>query len=646
MAVQHDLTERRRAEEELRKSEQRFSLAFHASPIPTIISDIETGRMLDVNEQFLRILSYSREEVIGKTSLELGIFVDRGDRDRAQARVRETRAIHDEVIRIRTRSGEIREVVGSVVPIELSGVKCALWTFLDITERRQVERRMQERTAFLDALVEHSPLGILVLDPEHRVRIANPAFVSLFGYSTEDLKGRNPDDLIAPGDDAFRAEAAAFTLEGLAGRPVHAVTARRRKDGALVEVELYGVPLVVNGRLIGVYAIYQDLSERRHLEQQLIQAQKMEAVGQLAGGVAHDFNNLLTAILGYTDLLAGRLKPGSVESEDLDEIRKAGERAASLTRQLLAFSRQQVLERKVLNVNDLIADLEKMLGRLIGEDVTLATVLDPALRRVRADAGQVEQVIMNLAVNARDAMPRGGRMTIETANVELDEAYASQHATVRPGSYVMFAVSDNGAGMDAETLSRMFEPFFTTKGQGKGTGLGLATVYGIVKQSGGYIWAYSEVGKGTTFKIYLPRVEEGSDAEPVPAAEPVSLVGSETVLLVEDEKSVRTLSRSILETYGYTVLEAGSGKEGLDVARDYPQPIHLLLSDIVMPEMGGLDLASRLEVLRPGLRVLYMSGYTDDAVFRHGFLEKGRVFLQKPFTPETLARKVREALGR
>jgi nitrogen-specific signal transduction histidine kinase len=394
-----------------------------------------------------------------------------------------------------------------------------------------------------------------------------------------------------------------------------------------------------------VIAYIVDLTERQRLEERFLQAQKMEAVGQLAGGVAHDFNNLLTVILGYSDLLAAKLDPGSLQFEELDEIRKAGERAASLTRQLLAFSRQQVLERKVLDVNDMIAQTEKMLGRLIGEDVELVTVLDSALNRVFADAGQLEQVIMNLAVNARDAMPRGGRLTIETANVEIDEAYARLHATVRPGSYVMIAVSDTGVGMNGETLAHMFEPFFTTKGRGKGTGLGLATVYGIVKQSGGSVWVYSEVGKGTTFKIYLPLVEEGGEAEPVPAAEPASLVGSETVLLVEDEEPVRALSRSILESYGYTVLEAASGKDGLDVAGHYPRPIHLVLTDVVMPEMGGSDMASRLEALRPGVCVLYMSGYTDDAVFRNELLEKGRVFLQKPFTPETLARKVREALG-
>ncbi len=303
-----------------------------------------------------------------------------------------------------------------------------------------------------------------------------------------------------------------------------------------------------------------------------------------------------------------------------------------------------MLERKVLDLNDLVADVEKMLRRLIGEDIALVTVLDPALRRVRADAGQIEQVIMNLAVNARDAMPRGGKLTIETANVELDEAYARQHATVRPGSFVMLAVSDNGTGMDAATLSRIFEPFFTTKEKGRGTGLGLATVYGIVKQSGGYVWAYSEPGQGTAFKIYLPPAAEDEFPEAASSPAPTSLRGSETVLLVEDEESVRALTRVILENNGYRVLEAGSGDEALDIVRSFDGAIDLILTDVVMPSMAGSTLVSRIEKLRPGLKVLYMSGYTDDAVFRHGHLDRGGAFLQKPFTPEVLARKVREVI--
>jgi len=386
------------------------------------------------------------------------------------------------------------------------------------------------------------------------------------------------------------------------------------------------------------------MEERERAEEGLRQSQRMEAVGRLAGGVAHDFNNLLTAILGYGSLLASRFAPDASGREEVDEILRASERAATLTQQLLAFSRKQVLEPVVLDVNDLVRNLEKMLRRLIGEDLELATGLDPSAGKVRADPGQLEQVIMNLVVNARDAMPHGGRLTIETANTDLDEAYAQRHASVRPGRYVMVAVSDTGTGMNAETQARIFEPFFTTKEKGKGTGLGLSTVYGIVKQSEGNIWVYSEPGKGTTFKIYLPRVEESAPAAPPRSSDSVLTAGTETILIVEDEPAIRGLSRQVLERHGYRVLEAGDGESALELVRTHPEPIHLLLTDLVMPDMGGTELASRLEDGHPTIRVLFMSGYTDDGVVRNGLLGPGRAFLQKPFTPAILLRKIRDIL--
>jgi PAS domain S-box-containing protein len=638
-----DIDQRKRSEEALRESEQRFSLAFNASPIPTSISEIETGRILDFNDQFLRVLGYSREEVIGKTSLELAIWADRDDRDRTGARVREGGSVFDLATRIHTRSGESRNVIGSAVPIDVGSLKCVLSTFLDVTEHRRAEEAMRKSEERFRKLFESNTIGITIADLAGRILEANDAFLNMIGSAREELlTGGMRWETLTPPEYGDRDRAAAVELQR-SGAATPWEKELFRKNGSRVPI-LIGVAMLQAAEASSL-AYIVDLSERRQLEEQFRQAQKMEAVGQLAGGIAHDFNNLLTAILGYADLLAGRLKPESAEAEDLHEIRKAGERAAALTRQLLAFSRQQVLERKVLDLNHLILELEKMLRRLIGEDVALVTVLDPALRRVWADAGQLEQVVMNLAVNARDAMPRGGKLTIETANVELDEAYARQHATVRPGSFVMLAVSDNGTGMDAETLSRVFEPFFTTKERGKGTGLGLATVYGIVKQSGGHVWAYSEPGRGTAFKIYLPLAAEGVSPEAVPAPGTISLQGSETVLLVEDDASVRALTRVILENHGYTVLEAGTGEEALEIVRNFDGTIHLVLTDVVMPSMGGSTLVSRVERLRPGVKVLYMSGYTDDAVFRHGLLDQGRVFLQKPFTPGTLARKVREALG-
>jgi len=370
----------------------------------------------------------------------------------------------------------------------------------------------------------------------------------------------------------------------------------------------------------------------------------MEAVGRLAGGVAHDFNNLLTAIFGYSDLLAEELPADHPGREDLQEIRTAASRASALTRQLLAFSRQQVLQPIVLNLNDVVENIEKMLHRLLGEDVALEAHLAKDLGNVKADSGQLEQVMMNLAVNARDAMPTGGKLTIETANTDLDASYAEQHQPVIPGSYVMLAVSDTGTGMDEVTKTRAFEPFFTTKEPGQGTGLGLATVYGIVKQSGGYVWVYSEPGEGTAFKIYLPRVDapvEPVGRTPEPA---VSVVGTETVLVAEDDELLRPLARELLGKLGYRVLEAKDSAEALAVARAHKGDIHLLVSDVVMPGGGGFQLAQQLVTERPRLKVLYMSGYTDEAVVRHGLLERGLNYLQKPFTPAVLARRVRDVL--
>jgi PAS domain S-box-containing protein len=398
------------------------------------------------------------------------------------------------------------------------------------------------------------------------------------------------------------------------------------------------------GQVIRYVGVAVDVTGRKTLEQKLQQAAKMEAVGTLAGGVAHDFNNLLTIINGYSELVLDRLDAADPMQGHLNEIRKAGDRAASLTRQLLAFSRQQVLAPKVLDLNTLVADVEKMLRRLIGEDIDLSVVRDSALGQVKADPGQIEQILMNLAVNARDAMPQGGRLIIETANVELGEDHADRRPVVNPGRYVMLAVSDTGVGMDAETQSHIFEPFFTTKEKGRGTGLGLAMVYGTVKQSGGYVWVYSELGQGTTFKIYLPRIEEVAESVLASELRGRSVTGLETILLIEDEEAVRTLATRILQDLGYKVLESTSPENALQISGQYMEPIELLLTDVVLPGISGRKIAEHLAVSRPSMKVLYMSGYTDDSVVRHGVLQASTAFLQKPFTPASLSRKVREVL--
>jgi CheY-like chemotaxis protein/two-component sensor histidine kinase len=381
-------------------------------------------------------------------------------------------------------------------------------------------------------------------------------------------------------------------------------------------------------------------------KEQLRQSQKMEALGRLAGGIAHDFNNLLTIIKGYSQLSLLKLKEDGPLRQATEEIRKAADQATDLIRQVLAFSRRQILEMKILDLNTVLKNLDKMLHRVLGEDIELVTFLADDLGRVKTDLGWIEQIIMNLVVNSRDAMPSGGRLTIETTNVELDESYARRHAAVKPGRYVMLSVSDTGVGMIPEVRDRIFEPFFTTKGSGKGTGLGLSTVYGIVKQSGGNIWVYSEPGQGTTFKIYLPRVDEPLEELREKETEEGLPRGNETILMVEDHDDVRKLAAQILEGQGYRILEASCGDDGLVISKEWKEPIHMILADVVMPRMSGRELVERCKEIRQDFKVLYMSGYTNNAIVHHGVLDQGTNLIQKPFTVEGLAKKVREVLDK
>ena len=501
--------------------------------------------------------------------------------------------------------------------------------------------RLRAEAAY-STLVQHAPVGIYRSTPAGRFLSANNALVRMLGYeSAEQLLALDmARDVYADAAERQRL----LERDSYSDREYDEVEATwKRKDGQRLTVQL-SVRAVRDetGRVAFYETFARDITERRQLETQLLQAQKMEAVGRLAGGVAHDFNNLLTVIMSYSDLLLEDLPTDAPDREDVAEIRKAAVAASSLTRQLLAFSRQQVLQPRVLDVNEVIAGTEKLLARLLGEDVRLTTTLSPKLGAVKVDPGQLEQIIMNLAVNARDAMPLGGRLSIETGNVDLDEEYVRGHPLAHPGRYVMLAVSDTGVGMDAATQARIFEPFFTTKEPGKGTGLGLATVYGIVKQHGGSIWVYSEPGHGTSFKIYLPRVDEAVPAKEAAPSETIR--GSETVLISEDVDAVRAVARQMLERQGYTVLDAPDGESALKLVGQYTGVIHLLLTDVVMPDLSGRELATRLAAVRPSVKVLYMSGYTDDAIVRHGILEEGIAYLQKPFTPDTLARKVRAVL--
>ncbi|HVU00423.1 MAG TPA: ATP-binding protein [Polyangiaceae bacterium] len=511
----------------------------------------------------------------------------------------------------------------------------------------QTAVRLEERTRranetfrlLVDGARDHA---IFLLDASGRVQTWNAGAERIHGYPESDIIGRGLE-CFYPGPDAAKQSAADLEAALRKGK-LESEGYRTRRDGSKFWANVVITALGDGEHRLGFANVVQDLTDRRKLEAQYRQAQKMEAVGRLAGGVAHDFNNVLSVILSYAELAGESIRAEDPLRGDIEEIRMAGVRAAELTRQLLAFSRQQVLETKILDLGQSVSGMEKMLRRLLGADVELTVLCAPVLWKTRADPGQIEQVIMNLAVNARDAMPTGGKLTIETTNVTLSEEYAAAHHDVVPGDYTMLAVTDTGTGMSAETQARVFEPFFTTKEQGKGTGLGLATVFGIVKQSGGHIWIYSELGHGTTFKVYLPRVSGDVDLRPSerPGAE-VSR-GTETILLVEDDAQVRTLARNVLRQQGYVVLEAQNGGEAFLTCEQHGANIDLLLTDVVLPRMSGRQIAERLRRIRPTLKVLFMSGYTDDAVLQHGVLETGAAYLQKPLTPKALARKVRQVI--
>ena len=631
-----DITERKQAGEALRASEEELRALFAAMTDVILVLDAE-GRYQKIAPTDPAYLFKPPADLLGKGLHEV---FPKEEVDFFLAHIR--RALdEDRMHRVEYSlqiSGTEVWFDGSVSPMSKDSV---IWIARDITERKRAEEELLQSEQRYRLLFEQNPQPMWVFDLETLSFLeVNEAAIYHYGYAREEFLKMTIKDIRPPEDVPNLLD----NVSRITPQYEEAGTWRhRKKDGTIIDVEITAHEVTFYRRPAQMVLAY-DVTERGLLEEQLRQSQKMEAVGQLAGGVAHDFNNLLTVITGYSDLMLRRLDNKSPIRSSLEEIKKAGERAASLTRQLLAFSRKQVLQPKMLQLNAIVADVDKMLRRLIGEDIDLLTLLEPSLGQIKADPGQIEQVILNLAVNARDAMPQGGKLTIETANVYLDNQYARRHTAIQPGHYVMLAMSDTGCGIDAETQVRMFEPFFTTKEQGKGTGLGLSTVYGIVRQSGGHLWVYSEVGKGTTFKIYLPRIDgptEGGEARDAPAELPL---GRETVLLTEDEEQVRQMIRMILEMGGYRVLEASSGEEALTLYKQHEGQIDLIMTDVVMPGMSGRELAQSLETLHPGIKVLYMSGYTDDAIVRHGLLAQEIAFLQKPFTPDALMRKVREVL--
>jgi len=611
------------------------------SMVDTLIIVSPDGTIRDCNAAICTLLGRKENDLIGKP-LETVIGNGAAGKGPILEEVREKGAIRNRELDYETRDGRAVPMLFSASRMHdgsgrFEGVVCVAQ---DITVRKQAA----EELARLGMAVEQAGEAIIITDTEGTVQYVNPAFERISGYGRNEIVGRNPRILKSGKHDRDYYQTMWNTLAQ--GMVWSGTLINRKKDGSLVEeIAVISPVRDAAGRIVNYVAVKRDVTHELEMEEQLRQAQKMEAVGKLAGGIAHDFNNLLTGITGYSELVLNSLPEHGSARREVEEIRKAAGQATALTQQLLAFSRKQVFQTKVVNLNGVVSNLDRMLRRLIGADIDLRTSLREDLWSVRIDPGQIEQVILNIVVNARDVMPGGGKITIETTNVELDEKYLRKHIVVQPGPHVMLAISDTGNGMDAATQARIFEPFFTTKDPGKGTGLGLSTVYGIVKQSKGYIWVYSEPGMGTTFKIYLPKVFE--EAEPVSTERehlPPVMGGPETILLAEDQDMVRELVTEVLRSNGYTVLLAHNGEEAVRVGEQYEGTIHVLITDVVMPHMNGPELARRILPSRPQMKVIFMSGYAEDAIVQHGVLDAGMHFVQKPFRPSELSRRVREVL--
>jgi two-component system cell cycle sensor histidine kinase/response regulator CckA len=634
-----DITERKRMEQTLRASDQRYLALFEYAPDGILIADCQSY-YIDANPSMCRMLGYSRDEMIGLHASDIVAPVEIGHIRAALALIVETPDYHREW-QFRRKDGSmfLADVIATAMP---DGNLLAM--IRDVSERNQADatlRRSEERVKFA---LQNANIGIWDMDYVSGVLQWSDVMETQYGLPPGTFGGTYEAFVERIHPDDRPAVVGVIETATKSGSDFSVVHRTIRPDGTLRWLSGAGRTLLdENGQPLRGVGISQDVTERHTLEAQFQQAQKMEAVGRLAGGVAHDFNNLLTVILGFCELLLAGVGPDDPNRFDITEIQKAGTRAARLTSQLLAFSRQEIIEPTLLDLNTIVDDIRPMLGRLIKENVRILMGLRPRLGCVRADRGQVEQVLLNLAVNAQDAMPNGGTLTIETANVELDEHYTAMHSSVKPGPYVVLTVSDSGTGMSSQVLDHLFEPFFTTKEEGKGTGLGLATVHGIAARSGGSVNVYSEVGRGSSFKVYFPQVIEEAPIAGAKPTPPKSSVGTETVLVVEDSDPLRELTRRLLSTQGYTVLVAANADQASQLFDENPS-IDVLLTDVVMPGPSGPDLSEQLTKRRPSLKVIYMSGYTDEGIVQHGVLQPGVAFLHKPFTSGALGRKIREVL--
>jgi two-component system cell cycle sensor histidine kinase/response regulator CckA len=656
-----DVTDARRAEKEIADLNQR--LRDRVAELETLLNLIPVGIAIGENREC------SRVRVNSPLARLLGIPADANASVTAPATERPpyrlfrgghelapeempmqtaaSKGIGSENVEVDTvfPDGRVIRFLTSTAPLfdQEGAPRGCITSFLDITARTQAEDQLREANETLRSLIEALPLAIVAMDFEGKVKSWNRAAQQMFGWTEQEVLGDVFPAVPENDQDFFRANLERArqgeTLSGIERQ-------RRRKDGSLMDVALWNtVQRDASGAPVGVISVIADITQRKHLEEQLRQSQKMEAVGRLAGGVAHDFNNLLTVVTGFSQLMLDGMPEDNPFREPIEEILKAGNRAAGLTNQLLAFSRRQMARPTIIDLNRVITDTERMLRRLISEDIELVLLLGSGLHNVKADAGQIEQVLMNLAINARDAMPGGGRLTIETSNVELRANDLAAFPELRPGAYVLLSFTDTGEGMDETTRARLFEPFFTTKGLGKGTGLGLSTVYGIVKQNRGDIAVWSQPGRGAAFRIYLPGLKAETEPPREAGKRPTVVEGSETVLLAEDEPGVRNMIRQVLVSQGYDVHVACDGRDALRVYSELSGHVDLLVTDVVMPHMNGQELARQLTVLQPDLKVVYISGYAEPVLARYGVSGRGAMFLQKPFTPRELRRRVREALG-
>jgi len=634
---------RKIAADALAVSEDKYRLLIDTMSEGVVVVDNDDVVQF-INPACCKIYGYQPADVTGKVGYEMLIHPDdwntikykNASRLSGHADTYEVRGVKatGEQIWLRISGAPVRDKKGVVTG--------SVGIMSDITQNMKFEDELRRQNAFLDGLIEGAAEAIVILDKDENVIRINTEFTRIFEYTPKEALGKKINDLIVPPE--LRAEGESATADVAEGKRVHFESVRHSKKGKRIDVSILGNPIKLEGDQIGVVSIYRDISEKVHLERQLRQSQRLESIGQLAGGVAHDFNNMLTVILGYGEELLQAFEPGSHRWYEVSEIIKAGQRAMNLTSQLLAFSRRQLIRPQVLNLNAVIHDMKEMIQRLIGEDIGLETVLADDLGDARCDMGQIEQVLLNLVVNARDAMPNGGKIRIETSNFTLDRDYASQHISVQPGEFVLLGVSDTGIGMDEETLSNIFEPFYTTKDKSTSSGLGLPTVYGIVKQAGGTIWVYSEPGTGSHFKILLPRTFDGAAADDQPPVRHFKHGKGEHILVVEDDVALRNLIMKVIQKLGYTVTVVANGAEAVEAVSVQGLKPDLVITDVVMPGMNGKELAEQLRIHYPELKVLFMSGYTDDIIARRGVLEPDIPFLQKPFSRDQVAEKIQRIL--